>query len=74
MTRLEQLRLDALLTRSELAVAAGVDRKTIARIEERSAVVQVTTLRKLVEYFASQGVEVTGSELLRDAATEAGAA
>jgi transcriptional regulator with XRE-family HTH domain len=36
MTRLEQLRLDAGLTRRQLALEAGVDQRAVARAEERN--------------------------------------
>lgn len=71
MTRLEQLRLNLLLTRTELATKAKIDRKVVARIEERTGDTHVASLRKLVNFFKEEGIEVQAADLLLDAATEA---
>lgn len=61
MIRLEQLRLDALLTPEQLADVTGVSGATIRRLEKGQGA-QVATLAKLSTYFA-----VPASELLRPA-------
>jgi transcriptional regulator with XRE-family HTH domain len=61
MTRLQQLRVDALMTPEELGDATGVSPRTIRRLEDgRSA--RIETLRKLARHFA-----VPASELLAPA-------
>lgn len=58
MTRLEQLRLDRLMTPEELAKDAKVGAATVRRLE-RGHGAQIETLRKLSEFF-----DVPASELL----------
>ena len=58
MTRLEQLRVDALLTPEQLSELTGVHGGTIRRIESGKGA-QIVTLAKLSTYF-----EVPASELL----------
>ena len=65
MNRLEQLRLDALLTREQLANETGVSGRTIGRLEQGKGA-HVATLGKLASYFA-----VKPSELLREVEVEA---
>jgi transcriptional regulator with XRE-family HTH domain len=60
VTRLEQLRLDALMTHLELQTATGVAIRTIRNIERgETDRPQLDTLRKLAGYF-----NVPASELL----------
>lgn len=63
MRRLEQLRLDALLTPEQLAEKTSVSAPTIRRLE-RGHSAQVPTLAKLADFFG-----VPASELLRPATT-----
>lgn len=59
MTRLEQLRLDAGLTRSQLGKAANVTHGTIASLEERRTNrPQVRTLTQLAEFFGVRPSEL----------------
>jgi transcriptional regulator with XRE-family HTH domain len=62
MTRLEQLRIDRVLTRAELSEATGVGIGTIRRLEEQIGTAQVGTLGKLAAFFG-----VAPSELLSEA-------
>lgn len=63
MTRLEKLRVDALLSRRDLADKTGVNHETIRSLEARRvANPQINTLRALSEFFS-----VPASELLRPA-------
>lgn len=64
VTRLEQLRLDALLTPEELAtrIDGRVSARTIRRIETSGHTARVSTLGPLAEFF-----EVPASDLVRDA-------
>jgi transcriptional regulator with XRE-family HTH domain len=66
VTRLEQLRIDALLSREQLAAECGVSDRTIARLEQGRGA-QVATLGKLASFF-----KVKPSELLRDVELGAG--
>jgi transcriptional regulator with XRE-family HTH domain len=59
--RLEQLRLDALLTPEALSQDTGVSPRTIRRLEKDGHGAQVATLGKLAARF-----DVKPSELLRD--------
>lgn len=61
VTRLEQLRLDALLTPEQLGEVTGVAGNTIRRLEAGKTA-RVSTLARLSAYFA-----VSASELLREA-------
>lgn len=61
MTRLEQLRIDARLTRQELAKRAGVSLQTVINIEDGKGA-QVDTLHKL-----AAPLKATPSELTRPA-------
>lgn len=65
MNRLEQLRLDALLSREQLAAEAGVSGRTIGRLEQGKGA-HVATLGKLADYFS-----VKPSELLREVPVDA---
>lgn len=59
MIRLQQLRLDALLTVDQLAEKCELSAKTIYRLEEGRGA-RIDTLRKLSTFF-----EVPASDLLR---------
>ena len=60
MTRLEQLRLDALLTRADLAAATGVGEETIRQAEVGETTrPRIATLGPLARYF-----DVPASSLL----------
>jgi DNA-binding XRE family transcriptional regulator len=58
MIRLEQLRVDALMTPEELGAAADVSPRTIRRLEDGRGA-RIDTLRKLARHF-----DVPASELL----------
>lgn len=62
MIRLEQLRLDANLSVTDLAEKAGVSPKVIYRLEEKGEVGQISSLARLSTYFG-----VKSSELLMPA-------
>lgn len=63
MTRLEQLRLDALLSRQALARGAGVAYQTVINLEEgKGGRPHIDTLRKLAEF-----LDAKPSELMRPA-------
>jgi transcriptional regulator with XRE-family HTH domain len=66
VTRLEQLRIDAGLSRLVLGEKAGVYHGTIRRLEEGGKLVQVAPLAKLAAYF-----DVPASELLLPAIGQA---
>lgn len=68
MNRLEQMRLDALLTPEQVADRTGVSAKTIRRAESGTKP-RLSTLRPLAEFF-----EVQPSELLAPAVFEQDAA
>lgn len=59
MTRLEQLRLDAGLTRRQLGEATDVSHETIAALEERCTNrPQVRTLTQLAGFFGARPSEL----------------
>jgi transcriptional regulator with XRE-family HTH domain len=62
MTRLQQLRVDALMTPEDLGDATGVSPRTIRRRLEDGRGARIETLRKLARHF-----EVPASELLAPA-------
>jgi transcriptional regulator with XRE-family HTH domain len=66
VTRLEQLRLDAGLTRNELGRLVGVHHATIRKIEDGRPLVHVAPLSRLSTYFG-----VKASELLLPAIGQA---
>lgn len=68
VTRLEQLRLDALLTPEQLGEKTGVAGNTIRRLEAGKSA-RVSTLARLSTYFA-----VSASELLREVGSDSKAA
>jgi transcriptional regulator with XRE-family HTH domain len=74
MTRLEQLRIDRLLSRRELAKETGVSVGTIRRIEEQEGGIQIATLRKLVDFFEVSATEMLGDAIHVPSAHEAEAA
>lgn len=59
MTRLQQLRVDALLTRADLAAATGVGEETIRQVEVGETRPRISTLAPLARFFG-----VPASELL----------
>jgi transcriptional regulator with XRE-family HTH domain len=68
MTRLEQLRIDRVLTPEQLAEATDTSARTIRRIEKRQST-NLRTLGALGKYF-----DVRPSELLDDVSSPARAA
>ena len=65
MTRLEQLRVDALLSPEALGEVAGVSGGAIRRIEEGRSP-HMETLRKLSEHFAIPPSELLGGPIRVD--------
>jgi transcriptional regulator with XRE-family HTH domain len=65
LTRLKQLREEAVLTVHELAEASGVSDDTISKIENGQRVARPNTLRKL-----ARALDVSPQELRRPAKTE----
>lgn len=60
MTRLEQLRVDALLTRADLAAATGVGEETIRQVEVGETTrPRVSTLAPLAQFFDVPASELT---------------
>lgn len=60
MTRLEQLRVDALLTPEDLAEKTGVSARTIRRLEARQGKATIATLAPLATFFSVPASTLTG--------------
>jgi transcriptional regulator with XRE-family HTH domain len=59
--RLKQVRLERAMTQDEVAVAAGIGKNTVNRIERNHTEPRPPTLRKL-----ARALEVDPAELVRD--------